>query len=64
MINSEFVQNKHYMVEIKSELVLIKIDMGLVGWGGVGVGSRGGGEGGSEGQNKYHINQSIGKVLS
>ena len=43
MINSEFVQNKHYMVEIKSELVLIKIDMGLVGWGGVGVGSRGGG---------------------
>ena len=32
MINSEFVQNKHYMVEIKSELVLIKIDMGLVGW--------------------------------
>ena len=32
------------MVEIKSELVLIKIDMGLVGWGGVGVGSRGGGE--------------------
>ena len=46
MINSEFVQNKHYMVEIKSELVLIKIDMGLVGWGGVGVGSRGGGGGG------------------
>ena len=42
MINSEFVQNKHYMVEIKSELVLIKIYMGLVGWGGVGVGSRGG----------------------
>ena len=64
MINSEFVQNKHYMVEIKSELVLIKIDMGLVGWGGVGVGSRGGGEGWAEGQNKYHINQSIGKVLS
>ena len=61
MINSEFVQNKHYMVEIKSELVLIKIDMGLVGWGGVGVGSRGGRAGG---QNKHHINQSIGKVLS
>ena len=60
MINSEFVQNKHYMVEIKSELVLIKIDMGLVGWGGVGVGSRGGVEGWAEG----HINQSIGKVLS
>ena len=60
MINSEFVQNKHYMVEIKSELVLIKIDMGLVGWGGVGVGSRGGGEGWAEG----HINQRIGKVLS
>ena len=60
MINSEFVQNKHYMVEIKSELVLIKIDMGLVGWGGVGVGSRGG----AGGQNQHHINQSIGKVLS
>ena len=52
------------MVEIKSELVLIKIDMGLVGWGGVGVRSRGGGEEWAEGQNKYHINQSIGKVLS
>ena len=61
MINSEFVQNKHYMVEIKSELVLIKIDMGGVGWvlrqGGVV-------RGGAEGQNKHHINQSIGKVLS
>ena len=59
MINSEFVQNKHYMVEIKSELVLIKIDMGLVGWGGVGVGSRGGVRGGRKGR----TNTTLTKVL-
>ena len=61
MINSEFVQKKHYMVEIKSELVLIKIDMGLVGWGGVGVGSRG--EGGEGGGRKGSTNTTLTKVL-
>ena len=47
------------MVEIKSELVLIKIDMGLVGWGGVGVGSRGGERGGRKGR----TNTTLTKVL-